>query len=279
MNLPAKKEVIAAIKELAARLGRAPNFNQIKGETKLSYRQMQRLFGTYEMVMEECGLEPVKRVPAPPMEELFREWASAVRSLGRVPTCYEYQLYTKRNPQLLSRRFEYWRNVPQGLKAYGEHAGLWTEWQDVLKILNTAEEEKWPMPPLPEFSRTVNTTPPPEENWMLPAAPMYGPPVVSPALANAPTNELGVIYLFGTLAAELGYMVLRVQAGFPDCEAMRRIEGDRWQRVLIEFEYASRNFLLHKHDAAKCDLIVCWVHNWPECPVRVLELSKFVGQR
>jgi len=22
-----------------------------------------------------------------------------------------------------------------------------------------------------------------------------------------------------------------------------------------------------------CDLIVCWVHNWPECPVEVIELS------
>jgi len=25
------------------------------------------------------------------------------------------------------------------------------------------------------------------------------------------------------------------------------------------------------------DMIVCWKHNWPECPLEVLELSKLVG--
>ena len=30
------------------------------------------------------------------------------------------------------------------------------------------------------------------------------------------------------------------------------------------------------HPAAHCDLIVCWTHNWKECPVEVLELSKLV---
>ena len=25
-----------------------------------------------------------------------------------------------------------------------------------------------------------------------------------------------------------------------------------------------------------CDLIVCWRHNWPECPLEVLELSEAV---
>jgi hypothetical protein len=46
--------------------------------------------------------------------------------------------------------------------------------------------------------------------------------------------------------------------------------------VWIEFEFESRNFLLHGHDPKKCDVIVCWVHNWPECPkgIQVIELSK-----
>jgi hypothetical protein len=25
-------------------------------------------------------------------------------------------------------------------------------------------------------------------------------------------------------------------------------------------------------------MIVCWKHNWPECPLEVLELSKLVGK-
>jgi hypothetical protein len=94
----------------------------------------------------------------------------------------------------------------------------------------------------------------------------------SPAMAYGPVNEAGVVYLFGTLAERLGFMMLRMQSDFPDGEAMRRIEEERWERVRIEFEYESRNFLKHMHDAHECDLIVCWRHNWPECPLEVLEL-------
>jgi hypothetical protein len=79
--------------------------------------------------------------------------------------------------------------------------------------------------------------------------------------------------LFGSVARELGFVILRAQAEFPDCEAMREIEPNRWQRVRIEFEYESRNFFEHMHQAADCDLIVCWSHNWPDCPLEVLELE------
>ena len=34
--------------------------------------------------------------------------------------------------------------------------------------------------------------------------------------------------------------------------------------------------LKHLHSAEDCDLIVCWSHNWPECPFEVLELRRAV---
>jgi len=46
--------------------------------------------------------------------------------------------------------------------------------------------------------------------------------------------------------------------------------------VKIEFEQESRNFLRHMHDVKECDLIVCWRHNWPECPLEVLELRSLL---
>ena len=57
---------------------------------------------------------------------------------------------------------------------------------------------------------------------------------------------------------------------------MRLVGPGKCQRVRIEFEYESRNFLRHMHEASRCDVIVCWVHNWPECPLEVIELSKLV---
>ena len=109
--------------------------------------------------------------------------------------------------------------------------------------------------------------------------PIYGTPLIPWALTYAPTNELGVVYLFGTVARELGYAVTRMQAEFPDAEAMRQLDEDRWQRVRIEFEYESRNFLTHFHRVEDCDLIVCWKHNWADCPLEVLELKSVMGKR
>jgi hypothetical protein len=77
----------------------------------------------------------------------------------------------------------------------------------------------------------------------------------------------------GMVSWDLGFVVMRIQEQFPDCEAMRKIDDQHWQLETIEFEKESRNFLRHGHLPSGCDLIVCWVHNWPECPVEVIELS------
>jgi len=63
-------------------------------------------------------------------------------------------------------------------------------------------------------------------------------------LQHAPINEQGVVFLFGVIARELGYVVESVATGFPDCEAKRQVSKSRdtWERVRIEFEFRSRNF-------------------------------------
>jgi hypothetical protein len=89
-----------------------------------------------------------------------------------------------------------------------------------------------------------------------------------------PDNEQGVIYLFSHHARRFGLRVERIQNGFPDCIAYRNRK-----RVRIEFEYRSRNFVLHRHDPHGCDWIVCWIHDWPSAPphLRVVELRQQFG--
>ncbi len=108
---------------------------------------------------------------------------------------------------------------------------------------------------------------------------VYGAPLSLPALAHAPVNEHGVIFLFGILAERMGFRVESIHGGYPDCEAKRLVEPGRWQRVLIEFEFLSRNFKEHEHDPDLCDIIVCWRHNWIQCPrtLEVIELSKVLA--
>jgi hypothetical protein len=103
--------------------------------------------------------------------------------------------------------------------------------------------------------------------------PVMGEPFDRRPMTNAPVNELGVMVLFGMVAAG--------QGRFPDCIAKRQVAPGKWQHLRIEFEYESKNFYLHGHDPKGCDVIVCWRHNWKECPaeIEVIELSKLFGMQ
>jgi len=109
--------------------------------------------------------------------------------------------------------------------------------------------------------------------------PVMGEPFDRRPMTNAPVNELGVMVLFGMVAAGLGLQVESVQGKFPDCIARRQVAPGKWQYLRIEFEYESKNFKLHGHDPKGCDVIVCWKHNWKECPaeIEVVELCRLVG--
>jgi hypothetical protein len=51
------------------------------------------------------------------------------------------------------------------------------------------------------------------------------------------------------VAGRLGFVVMRIQAELPDCEAFREVEPGRWQWIKIEFEFESRRFAAHGHNA------------------------------
>lgn len=95
-------------------------------------------------------------------------------------------------------------------------------------------------------------------------------------LVYSPINEDGVIFLFGKISEDLNMYVQEIKKGFPDCKAVRYIGKGRWEEIRIEFEYKSKNFELHGHDPEKCDIVMCWEHNWAECPIEVLELKEII---
>jgi hypothetical protein len=75
------------------------------------------------------------------------------------------------------------------------------------------------------------------------------------------------------------FRIESIQTGFPDCVARRSINKNRWEELRIEFEFKSREFLKHKHDPELVDVIVCWEHNWSDCPkdIEVIELSSLIN--
>ncbi len=98
-------------------------------------------------------------------------------------------------------------------------------------------------------------------------------------LRFAPVNALGVAYLFGMISRELGFIVESVGIGYPQCDGKRRIEpeGLIWEYLLMQFEYRSTDFRANAFSAEECDLIVCWIHDWEDCPIEVLELKSRLG--
>ncbi|MFH1550126.1 MAG: hypothetical protein ABIH04_06160 [Planctomycetota bacterium] len=97
-----------------------------------------------------------------------------------------------------------------------------------------------------------------------------------------PRSESGVVLLFGALAEKLCFRVIKVDKGFPDMIAWRRLpQTEHWQQVRVEFEVCSRNYITHGHPllprGLPADVIICWEHNWPDCPIEVIELCKLAG--
>jgi hypothetical protein len=261
-----REEVMKAIVECSEKLGHVPSRPELMQNTQVSLRAIRSNFGSYTQALRACNLEREgnKRVG---MDALFPDWAGVVRKLQRLPSIAEYELHSRYTYWPLNARFGSWLKVPEGLKKYLEDRGEKKEWKDVLEII----EGQKPGPGYTQINRVATES----GTWpkILPDRPIYGTPMGPYPLSYGPVNEAGVILLFGARAEKLGFIVTRIQAEFPDCEAMRQVGEDKWQPVLIELENESKNFLLHRHDARKCDLIVCWKHNWPACPLEVVELK------
>jgi hypothetical protein len=261
-----KEEIIAAIRKCAEEMERCPTRREVLKELQISHRQLRKVFGTYSTAVRACGLEPLRGPTT--MEALFLDWAGAVRKLGKVPSIFEYESAGRYSSKPLVSRFKGWRAVAPMMLAYIEREGLEQEWRDVAETIRAGRRA----------APTVKTASgPPGTGKILPDRPTFGPPMAQSGMLCGPENENGVLVLFGMWAWRLGFAIKKVQQAFPDIIALRKIDEQTWQEVRIEAEQESRNFLRHGHSLSGADLIVCWIHNWPECPIEVVELSKVVG--
>jgi hypothetical protein len=263
-----REEIIIALKDCAARLGRPPGADEFRVTMSVRRHLIRKHFSTYTQLLAECGLERHGSGAPLTLQRLFEDWAGMARSKGKIPTATDYDRHGSYSCRAYMTRFRYWREVPANMLAYMVEKGLGGEWQDVQKII--ADHLRMPLEEATKYKLPSGCTSRPR---IMADRPIYGLPILQGPLTFAPTNEAGVLAAFACYARELGFTILRLQAAFPDCEALREVGPHKGQRVLIELEYESRNFLEHQHPANGCDLIVCWINNWPDCPLEVIELS------
>ncbi|HUY89831.1 MAG TPA: hypothetical protein VMV10_13940 [Pirellulales bacterium] len=269
-----REGIIAALQQLVRQQGRPISRAKFVGLTGINPHFISAHFpGGWKEAEEAAGApkSPGFR-PRASEDELLRAFHKAASELGAIPT--RVQLRARGAPALwtFNKRFG---TLPQILDRYE----AWLEERDPDSPLLAQLRDR------NKIGHRMRGRPPRRQRaaaeWPRSDGFEYGAPLDFRGLRHEPTSELGVIYLFGMLSEQLGMVVEALQPGFPDCEAKRCVDlgRDRWQRVRIEFEFLSRNFRDHGHDPAGCELIVCWRHDWPECPLEVIELRSVVAQR
>jgi hypothetical protein len=274
---PSRQEIIERVRDLAEKLGsRSVSRAEFIRETGINEHHVLKYFDSWNEFVENAGLEPYTAKRADD-EELLRAMRDAFIAGGGVLTRSRFRKFARFGDDVYAKRWGGWSNVLLHFKEWVEETEpTFPHLADLPSRLraSTLRARSEAQPALPGTPRR----PPATTAWKPTGRAQYGPFLNFRGLQHAPINEQGVIYLFGIVAFDLGYVVEGIGTGFPDCEAKRsvRASGDAWERVRIEFEYRSRNFLVHGHDAAECDVLVCWEHNWPDCPLEVLELRSAI---
>jgi len=260
-----REQIIEAGVSLQAVLGRSPRKIEFHGRTRITHRQLEHHFETWNDFLAAANL-PLNRITCTSQPKLLDDWGSVTRKLGHCPSRDEYEAKGVYSRHSVKRHCPSWADVGRAFYARSVDD---PQWHDVIKIIRDREARGTrPWMIHSKIQIPVNPLSSPAASNIA-----YGEPLDFKFLRNAPINEAGVVYLFGCLAPELGFVVEAIQPGFPDCEAKRKDLDGKLRRLRIEFEFESKNFLFHKHDITACDIIVCWRNNWPECPLEVIELS------
>jgi hypothetical protein len=269
-----RQEVRAAILALAEKLKQVPTIAELMKHAGIDRPEIRKHFGNYKQALEECNLEVPERGRKIELDRLFMDWVEVVRAFKKIPTVWEYERRSKYSARPLTRCAGSWNMVAERMKLYAEEHGLDGEFRDVMELIELQGGRRG--------GAAVSSTEVAADvcsERQKDSRPTYGALIAAWGHVYGPTNEGGVISLFGAMAVSLGFLILKIQTEFPDCEALRVAGKDRNRPVKIEFELESRNFLRHGHDPNGCDIVVCWEHNWPECPLEVIELKKAVSNQ
>ncbi len=244
---------------IAQRLERKPTLAEFSRLASIPRDRVYECLESFGDLVRAAGYrgELRTRDPQRARVEMLSDYAAAVTRLGRKPSRAEYLANGKFSVEAIERYVAPWPKIGEVFIAFAARDPRLAEAACIVGATPTA------LPPLPGHSPN-------------PDLPVCGNPLDFRTMRHEPVNEQGVVLLFGMMAEELGFLIESVQQGYPDCEAKRQLPDGRWQRVRIEFEFLSSRF---NHDKAGCDLVVCWRHDWEECPVDVIELKDEIRKR
>lgn len=259
--------MITELKELSERLGKkSVTRSEFIRETGISGNQIYAHFDGWRELCELAGLKANMQNVRLDDDDIYSAMHETFIELGGITTRTRFGNAFKFSVDVFKKRGMTWSAALVAFRDW-----CYTNAPDFPYLEKLPRKDKSTKTPRTE-TQTRNGKR--ETFWEAETDQIYGDFLNFRGLQHAPVNEQGVVFLFGMVARELGFVVESIQTGYPDCEAKRRVAGNRWERVRIEFEFKSRNFLEHGHDPNGCELIICWEDNWPNSPLPMIELKK-----
>ncbi len=249
-----KDSVLEYLSQLARKLGKdSLTCDDVEEDGQIHPGTIMGKFGGFSKVLIEAGLKP-GRIYNRDSNEMIQELAGLMNQLRREPK--KSEINEALNYKARSYELE-----------FGSMKKAFDLAQDTMKAGTTPEVRGIPAKAVPIQKKIARRR--------------YGPEIGFRSLKYAPMNKLGVVFLFGILAEELGFHVESIEADFPACDAKFKTQNSTSERVTIEFEFKSSEFVRHGHGPYACNYLVCWQHDWKDCPdsLTVIELSKKIERR
>lgn len=193
----------------------------------MTQHQLLSNFDSWNDAVAAAGLEPNTSRARIEDELLISDWGKVVRRLREIPTTVRYRREGEYSMEVFSR-FGAWVKMPD---VFRDFANDKPEWADVVALLPQVTTAHPPTTPtaMPDVEKVIEARFNHARHSKLADRPTYGNPIDFRGLRHEPVDEQGVVFLFGMIANELGYMVEGVQTGYPDCEAKRQVGPNNWQ--------------------------------------------------
>ncbi len=270
-----REDIIQALRELEAE-GIQPSRKSLERKGINGYWIGKLIPEGLSELKVNLGLKITPQEKPYSVDELLNTIDEVVTKLGHPPTWAELRRETGITDKVFIRNFgkrgiqDVLNNYYKWLLEYHPESNNIRFFRNQLKNEETIESFQPKSIVIKDGNKQIK--------WPKQPGKVYGAPLNFGSMIYEPTNEQGVVFLFGIVSKVLGFSIEYIGTEFPDCEAKRYIEGSskRQQLVRIEFEFKSREF---NHIVQDCDLIVCWEDNWgKDCPLEVLELRSKIKE-
>jgi len=212
-----RAELIKAMQEIAKELGTdsVPR-NEFRRRTSVSERKIQILFGSYNALVEAAGLQPRQfptgDSPIYSDQELIAEAIRVLRLPNAKLTRVFFTQHGKPSTSLYERRFGGWINAMRatrdGLDPVAD-AGLIARIDEYAPAVDTAKRQTNEKAEKQEPEEGDRSAPPEFAHEFIEGttANVYGDFINFRGLQHEPVNEQGVVFLFGMVCREIGYVV------------------------------------------------------------------------